>query len=429
MFPSSANKVCKNNDSDFNKKRYERFETTNVEYDKLNYTESSNENEIDEIDEMENEEFYKYINEGLDEESETDSLVSTFHKNSTFFNYSALDFLMKDEIPFFENVNICAFYVNQTAKYPFLQFLFNKYPPGLLDDILCLPSFSCGNQSSILDECFMKLDRLVGSYKSEDDDKYKYKGYLVEDNELYLFFDLSSLDIQVQELYRREPAWFVIVDEIINYESVCNFKIYSGSSNFFKKNKEFYKLYDENESLIEMPVVCYSGIEEKKLKFTGIFGIGKSDNNHIVGPYYYFTSYSKSIKQCELFSESEKCGIVRFALFLGKLKVPLNYPSEKNDESDYKKKVIEDACADKDAKTTNDFQKNTLKISDYDGTWTDEYDSVYIGKLELLNGKTLEEAPYWVVKEYEQQMPLSYHYIDKRSIENFMGEETKCYIK
>ena len=424
MFPSSANKVCKNNDSDFNKTSYKRFETTNVEYDKVkennNEEESNNEQDIDYI---ENEEFYKYINEGLDEESEIDSLISTCDKNRRFFNYSALDFLMKDEIPFFENVNICAFYVNQTAKHPFLQFLFNKYPPGLLDDTLCLPSFSCVSQSSILDECFIKLDTLIGSYIRHENYNYNYKGYLVEDNELYLFFDLSDLDVQVQELYRREPAWFVLVDEIINYESVCNFKIYSTSCNFFKKNKEFYKLYDENENLIEMPVVCYSGVEEKKLKFTGIFGIGKSDNTHIVGPYYYFTSYSKSIKQCVMISESGKCGIVRFALFLGKLKVPLNYPNEENDESEYKKQAIKDTCS------TDDFQKNTLKISDYDGTWTEEYDSVYIGKLEMLNGKTIEEAPYWVVKEYEQQSPLSYHYIDKRSIGNLIGEDTKCYIK
>jgi hypothetical protein len=171
-----------------------------------------------------------------------------------------------------------------------------------------------------------------------------------------------------------------------------------------------------------MPVVCYSGVEEKKLKFTGIFGIGKSDNDHIVGPYYYFTSYSKSIKQCASIS-SENGGIVRFALFLGKLKVPLNYPSEENDDSEYKKQVVENA------NTTDDFQKNTLKISDYNGTWTEEYDSIYIGKLELLNGKVLEDAPYWVVKEYEQQMPLSYHYIDNRRIGDFISEETKYYIK
>jgi len=419
MFPTSANKVYTNSKSYFTKTIYKNFETSSLEYSK-----SNDEARIEEdIDEIENEEFYKYINEGLGEETNPDSLVITSNKNSTFFKYSALDFLMKDEIPLFENINICAFHVNQTAKHPFLQFLFNKYPPGLLDDTLCLPSFTCGKQNSVLDECFIKLDELIGSYRSDENYNYNYKGYLVENNELYLFFDLSDLYVQVQELYRRETAWFVLADEIINYESVCNFKIYSGSCNFFKKNKEFYKLYDENDDLIEMPIVCYSGVEEKKLKFTGIFGIGKSDNDRIVGPYYYFTSYSKSIKQCSLLT-SENGGIVRFALFLGKLKVPLNYPSEKNDESEYKKQVIEDA--DKDAE---DFQKNTLKISDYDGNWTEEYDSVYVGKLELLNGKILEDAPYWVVKEYEQQMPLSYHYIDKRRLQDPWSEETKYYIR
>ena len=45
------------------------------------------------------------------------------------------------------------------------------------------------------------------------------------------------------------------------------------------------------------------------------------------------------------------------------------------------------------------------------------------------DGKLLEDAPYWVVKEYNQQVPISYHYIDKRTLGNTWNENGKYYIK
>ena len=36
------------------------------------------------------------------------------------------------------------------------------------------------------------------------------------------------------------------------------------------------------------------------MNFTYVFGISKNDNNAILGPYYYFTDYNNSIKECEI---------------------------------------------------------------------------------------------------------------------------------
>ena len=58
----------------------------------------------------------------------------------------------------------------------------------------------------------------------------------------------------------------------------------------------------------------------------------------------------------------------------------------------------------------------TMRISDHDGKWAENYDSAYIGHIELDNGENLENTPIIVVKNYDQQIPLSYHYINKATL-------------
>jgi hypothetical protein len=183
-------------------------------------------------------------------------------------------------------------------------------------------------------------------------------------------------------------------------------------------------LYDENNNCIENPIVCYRGVaNEKKLRFTGVFGIEQMKNNGLVGPYYYFTTYNKAIEEgCWSIDnefKNEPGGIVRFALFTSSMKVILNYQEDEIDVSELKKQLLQ--------KNNNTIESQIMRITDYDGNWTENFNSVYIGKLELDNGEILNDAPYWVVKDYSQQLPLSFHYIDKRTLENKLNNE--YYIK
>jgi hypothetical protein len=67
------------------------------------------------------------------------------------------------------------------------------------------------------------------------------------------------------------------------------------------------------------------------------------------------------------------------------------------------------------------MERLTMRISDHDGNWVQNYDSVYLGEVELDNGILLDR-PILVVKEYKQQIPLSYHFIDKRTINLTVNE-------
>jgi hypothetical protein len=70
----------------------------------------------------------------------------------------------------------------------------------------------------------------------------------------------------------------------------------------------------------------------------------------------------------------------------------------------------------------------TLRISDHDGLWKQNYDSVYLGKMELDNGEYLRDAPLYVVKDYYNHAPLSYHYINKRTLGSKFDENSDYQI-
>ena len=70
-----------------------------------------------------------------------------------------------------------------------------------------------------------------------------------------------------------------------------------------------------------------------------------------------------------------------------------------------------------------------LRVTDYDGLWSKCNDSCYLGKIELDNGTFIKDAPIWATKEYDQQFPLSYHFIDKRYLgDNDTSEENNYCI-
>ena len=93
------------------------------------------------------------------------------------------------------------------------------------------------------------------------------------------------------------------------------------------------------------------------------------------------------------------------------MKIITNLESNYNDESNVKKEMLIDPKLD------NKYQALTSRISDHDGKWTDKYDSAYIGySIELDDGTKLKENCLTVVKNYEQQLPLTCQYIEKNSV-------------
>jgi hypothetical protein len=336
------------------------------------------------------------LNENCLNKDASDKLVEP-----KFYYYKGLDNLEKniDNILKYNNkinkIFICGYRVNNTELFPFLNFL-------LKNDIetkeLIFPFLASNKLSSdIISSIKKKMNAIF--YNIITDDKYEYKGFYYYKNNIYLFFDFTNCKLIINNVYKNSIIWSVLTDEIINIKHICNVKINSIISDFFNKNMDFIILKDKCNKIYEIPCVAYVGKKISKLNFTYIFGASKPNNNLLFGYYYYFTNFKNAINQV---IKENKSGIVRFALFTELTKVILNNVTDLVDESILKRELI----------NNNLYENLTLRITDYNGNWAKKFDSVYVGDIELDNGEKMKNTPIYVVKKYEQQIPLSYHFID-----------------
>jgi hypothetical protein len=100
----------------------------------------------------------------------------------------------------------------------------------------------------------------------------------------------------------------------------------------------------------------------------------------------------------------DKGGLVRFALFMGKTKVLMARDTDIDDQSVISKELADD----------NLFIKETMKIRDVDANWVFDFNSVRHGKYKI-HAEGRESSillPKIVVKDYNQQAPLSYYYVN-----------------
>jgi hypothetical protein len=276
-------------------------------------------------------------------------------------------------------VNIIPYSINKRGKYPFVEFILNKSREFYKDNILSEVNFNrffYMNHLDILD-CSNKLLNASFSHvikdESVDFNKY-YKGYVNENHIVYLFYDCTEInkDSTVTNLYNM---WITLSEEICR-KSSCDALIHNDVVEFFKNNRSFLYLTDEDGHSYELPDVGFTGSSFKKAEFRSVFSNMASSIDDIFGPYYYFTSCKHAIEDAR--EEKSKTttnimnygGLNRYALFKGR-SVSFYDFSSGNDEGD-----------------ENNSEKD----------WSVNNDSIYIENLIAL-------------KKYEQHVPISYHLV------------------
>jgi len=354
--------------------------------------------------------------------------------NQVYYNYPIKNILVKDfdsiaDTDKYSKINLCVYKINTSGKYPFLQYIllnngFNSFT------LPVLPIYSSFNKNNIITYSNVFLSSILQVVDFEDfSSKIQFDGVYEYSNNLYLFFDISICEINIDETYLSSQVRFALCDEILNHQSICNIPISYDTSMFFLKNKSINYIYDNNNEPYEIPVVGYVGKPTpEKLNFVFTFGESAKNKSAILGPYYYFTDFNNAIREGgwsqnyqpeymygKLITDNDngryvKGGVVRFSLFGGKTKYIENMINTPNDESEIKKQRLIDT------NLNQLYEILTLRISDHDGIWTKEYDSAYLCNIELDNGYLLKEPPMLVIKEYNQQVPLSFHYIDKNKL-------------
>jgi len=325
-----------------------------------------------------------------------------------YYNYGLKNFLVKDVNEFddlnnYNQILLCVYKVNKDGKFPFLEYLLTNNGYDILS-LPRLPIFATFSKENLLSYSNVFLSGILQSENFEDfSNSIEFDGFYEFNSELYLFFDVTNSKIGIDETYSSSNLRFGLIDEIINHKCICNIKISPEVTNFFLQNESINYLLNEHLECYETPVAGYVGKQmENKLKFISMFGESARDKLALLGPYYYFTNFNNALRQT-----GDKGGIVRFALFTGCTKYIENFPNDNIDESEIKKELINSE--------DNDNKKNrlTLRISDHDGLWSENYDSAYIGELELDDGSFLDDTPILVLKDYKQQIPLGYHFIHK----------------
>jgi len=302
-------------------------------------------------------------------------------------------------------IHLCAYHVNVTGQHPFLQFILQKYNSIHEEspDLVKFPEFDYTKGVDIMALCDCLLNILFTAYSKTKANQsqinsYVCNGFIQNGADFYLFFDCSSYQIESHKLSRNNDMWLTLIDEIVNYKSVCNFKIDKTVTNFFMNNTDFIYLTDINDDNIEIPAVAYTGCHHRMLNFKLIFGQSATNDNDIIdtGAYYYFTDYYEAVKlgswslgkKVEIvndnvqitdeFGKYDKGGIVRFAIFTGHMYY--------NNTSD----------------------RNATKA----WTMNYDYDSMYYQN-------------FWALKMFEQHTALTSHNIDN----NLETDTYHCMIK
>ena len=261
-----------------------------------------------------------------------------------------------------------------------------------------------------------------------------YQGVIENTNVLVYEFKYSDTD--VKRISAGDEDIVVTVDDIVNQKRSFSWEIDSCVTDLFKKHEELIYLQDDRGELVETPMSAYRGEYYKMVGVLAGLGVPRAGPYSSLGPYFKFADYARSLRfgvvtlngkpqyvGDEKITRDEtpvftRGGLIKYVLFLGNTKVMLNLPSDPDDDS------LESVRLAK----TRSFFKDTAKLRDSAGKWAKEYDSVMqplitIYDTELKRSRVLD--PQVVVKDFKQQHPLQYGYLDTSKVS--LDESTGFY--
>lgn len=270
-------------------------------------------------------------------------------------------------------IHICIYFVNTLHLIPYLSYLLKREIEELE-----FPYYQISKEMKIrtneelLSLMNINLQLLLQSTNTNFEN-VEYKGSIIHSKELYMFYDVSKSDIKVVSIRNSSPLWFGLVDEIANLKHICNIPVSAKVTDFFLFNSTFLMLYtdDEKNKTYDIPIVAYVGTEYSKINYTYVFGVDKTKQCG-----YCFTNFhgaTKREKEKDKDKDKRFLGLVRFALLVSQTKV-------------------------------ESWNSNTFNNVE----WSLSYDSV------ILTGHA-ENNVAFIVKERDQQIPLSYHYVEREN--------------
>ena len=341
--------------------------------------------------------------------------ITKYSKSCCEEYYHKILEVLKTDLPNFtstKKINLCIFTISKEKNMnPILLFLLYK------NTYLTFPEFDI--PTNIQTGIDKKLDVIFSNYKT----KPEYIGYKEYNNNIYIFYEYKEKYI-VSEKRSDSEWWWTTITEIINYKKVINYDIDKKVSDILIEYPLLYSLFNKNNAVLPNGNVVFYGGHQNYISFISSLGLPKESPTSNLGPYYYFYSYrgagrraiwSQSRKSMNVngkditrneFGVYDRGGLVRFVIFGNTPKFFLNREDDLEDDSEISGSLAK----------TSDFIKSTLKIRDVDGKWAINHDIAYIGST-YVNVDKSEHKPrrlmeQWAVRDYNQHIPLSFHYIN-----------------
>ena len=312
-------------------------------------------------------------------------------------------------------------------SYPFIEYLLWKYPKGKKNnsDLFIFPFCKYNPNKTMVQMETDILNKLKGIRKFKNHNKL---GFIQVEDKVYLFYKYQYKYHFPHLFLRNEKMWWGTIDEICNKKKILNFPIHQSVTDLFYTNRQLIYLYQKNGLRYDTPTVAYFGEFFKKLPSIVLFGQRQTGSKMLHGTNYYFGSYktairfggwtlrytSKRIENITIADEFGKYtqgGVIRYVLFLGKMKTLLNQPMDKKivyDNSRYINKNIK----------SNDMSHimPISKVLDYDGLWAFDHHSLYYGRTRLIHGYPYRSTPTFVTQSYNQNYALTIHKIDMSTL-------------
>jgi len=215
-----------------------------------------------------------------------------------------------------------------------------------------LSFFSYLHNSSSIEE---NISVLLNTYFKEED--LEIKGYHCQEDKYYFYVELKTYQSPLISNYSKAVP--ILLDELVNSQVYLNDPIPSHLVHYFYDNIDMLVL-KKDDLAIEIPSVVYTNHDMKKCEFYSVFGIPKS--NLIFDNQYTFFSLEEILEK----QTTEKNGVNRNVIFCGKQ----HYV------------------------TMEEFTEEEL-----------------LNKDSLFVYNHILYKYIWIIKEYQQQYPISYHYV------------------
>ena len=348
------------------------------------------------------------------------------------------------DLPVDSRVEMCIYRINDSVySVPFLEFLL--YLDGNKKDVqlpqLTFPYIlSKHTKRGLVEQCSAPLQSLFAQ------DKVRYSGYIYNkrDKRCVLFFNKLTVDVEDNNtaftMSSKNRWWWALSSEIFNEHQMLNYSISESVVALFNRNPEIMHLTNGGKTL-ESPIACYAGKHFNYVSYMAAFGMKKASTRAHFGPYYYFVGFMDSMKYAcysiraphtentrgkqkkqltftphvladgtsltvNEHGKHTKGGIARFAVFLGRCRAFFMTGEEDRSE-------LSMFWAKQDP-----LVLAKLALRDINGDWTRYFNSAYVGEYDFdaPDDRKVKRAAGWTIKEYDNQIPLSYHEIDMSTV-------------